>query len=100
MVRKSFKQTPSTVALLKEVLSMKAPTIKVESKLLEVLDRGRWIVFNGPGGKKVKSKVSGSRTKIKIAGKKANRKKLKAGMSCKIAFVRGKRNEPKTMACN
>jgi tripartite-type tricarboxylate transporter receptor subunit TctC len=100
MVRKAFKQTPGTVALLKEVLAMKAPTIKVESKLLEVLDRGRWIVFNGPDGKKVKSKVSGSRTKLKIAGKKANRKKLKAGMSCKIAFVRGKRNEPKTMDCN
>ena len=48
----------------------------------------------------VKSKISGSRTKLTIGGKEDNRKNLKAGMTCDITYVvDGDRNEPSVVAC-
>ena len=98
-IKAALQQSPKTVALVRKILNVKAPSIKVGPVAIEVQKKGRYIVFAGAGGKKVKSKVSGSRTKIKIAGKKANRKKLKTGMKCKIDYKPGGRNEPKTLDC-
>ena len=98
-IKAALQQSPKTVALVRKILNVKAPSIKVGPIAIEVQKKGRYIVFAGAGGKKVKSKVSGSRTKIKIAGKKANRKKLKTGMKCKIDYKPGGRNEPKTLDC-
>ncbi len=65
-----------------------------------VLDGGRWIEFKGADGNMMKSKISGSRTKLTIGGKKAKRKKLLAGMSCDITYVvDGDRNEPSVVSC-
>jgi hypothetical protein len=99
-IKAALQQSPETVALVRKILAVKAPSIKVGPIAIEVQKKGRYIVFKGAGGKKVKSKVSGSRTKIKIAGKKAKRKKLKTGMKCKIDYKPGGRNEPKTLDCN
>ncbi|MCH7542188.1 MAG: hypothetical protein IIB65_00945 [Proteobacteria bacterium] len=98
-IKAALQQSPETVALVRKILNVKPPSIKVGPIAIEVQKKGRFIVFTGPDGKKVKSKVSGSRTKIKIAGKKANRKKLKTGMKCKIDYKPGGRNEPKTLDC-
>lgn len=100
VVREAFQQTPTTVALLKEVLAKKPDATAVPAaKLLTVSADGRWITFQDAGGKTVKSKISGARTQIMVGGSKAKRKALKAGMSCAIAYVPGSNNEPKTIDC-
>lgn len=99
MVRVALNQTPQTVALLAAALQAKPQTAKASGPLLEVEDKGRKIVFNGPDGKPVKSEPSGSRTKITIAGKEAQRSDLKAGMKCEINYKPGGNNEPTTITC-
>ena len=87
------------VAMVSSFQAPKVLTKTVVSKLLEIKRGGKIIIFAGPDGTKVKSKVSGKRTKITIAGAKAKRKKLKVGMVCKITYKPGGRNEPKTLDC-
>jgi tripartite-type tricarboxylate transporter receptor subunit TctC len=99
MVKEALNQTPKTVSLLAAALEVKPQTAKASGQLLEVEDKGRAIVFNGPDGKQVKSEPSGSRTKITIAGKEAKRGDLKAGMSCEIEYKPGGDNEPTAIAC-
>lgn len=99
MVREAMNQPPKTLALLAAALEVKPQTAKASGPLLEVQDKGRAIVFNGPDGKPVKSEPSGSRTRITIAGKEAKRTELKAGMSCEIEYKPGGDNEPAAIAC-
>lgn len=99
MVKQALNQTPKTVALLAAALEAKAPMAKASGALLEVKDKGRKIVFNGPDGKPVTSEPSGSRTKITIAGKDAKRGDLKAGMKCEVEYKPGGDNEPSSIAC-
>ncbi|MEE8084026.1 MAG: tripartite tricarboxylate transporter substrate-binding protein [Alphaproteobacteria bacterium] len=99
-VKAAFRQTPTTVALVKQVLAKKAPTVRVKrTKIATLTPDGRWVTYKDGAGKTVKSKISGSRTKITVNGKKARRKTLKVGMSCDITYKPGKRNEPVTMEC-
>ena len=72
--------------------------LKVTVKLEAVKRSGRWLHFTVKG-KKHKAKVSSSRTKVKIAGKKAMRKKLKAGMKCNINYL-GNGAEARLVDCN
>jgi len=98
-VRAALNQPPEVVALVRKILNVKAPSNKVlGAKLLSRTPDGRWITFKH-GSKTIKSKISGSRTKIKVASKKAKRKALKVGMKCDIDYKTGKRNEPKTIEC-
>jgi tripartite-type tricarboxylate transporter receptor subunit TctC len=100
VVKAAFDQTPATIALLKDVLGRKPDTTSVPgAKLTYVSDDGRMITFTGADGKTVASKVSGARTKIEVAGKAADRKALKAGMTCDIAYTPGTNNEPRTIDC-
>ena len=98
MVDGALNQSPETVALIASIMNLKALTVTVKSSLLKVSKKGKSIVFMS-GKKKIKSKVSGSRTKITIGGKKGTRKALKAGMTCTIEFKPGGKNEPKTLDC-
>ena len=61
---------------------------KVEATLLKVGDGGRTIEFE-VGGAKKSLDVSSSGTNVSIAGKKAARAELKAGVPCTIEFVDG-----------
>jgi tripartite-type tricarboxylate transporter receptor subunit TctC len=98
-VRAALNQPPEVVALVRQILSVKAPSNKVlGTKLLSRTPDGRWITYKH-GSKTIKSKISGSRTKIKVNGKKAKRKALKVGMKCDIDYKPGKNNEPKTLEC-
>ncbi len=96
----ALNQSPDTVALVRGVLEEKPGGLEAKGASIAVLDGGRWIEFKGADGKMLKSKVSGSRTKLTIGGKEANRKKLLAGMTCDITYVvDGDRNEPSVVSC-
>lgn len=98
-VRAALNQPPEVVALVRQILNVKAPSNKVlGTKLLTKTPDGRWITFKH-GAKTIKAKISGSRTKITVGGNKAKRKALKVGMVCDIDYKPGKRNEPKTIDC-
>jgi tripartite-type tricarboxylate transporter receptor subunit TctC len=98
-VRLALDQPPEVVALVREILNVKAPSNKaMGTKLLSKSPDGRWITFMH-GAKTVKAKISGSRTKIQIGGKTAKRKALKVGMACDIDYKPGGDNEPKTIEC-
>ena len=96
----ALNQSPDTVALIRGVLEEKPGGLEAKGASIAVLDGGRWIEFKGADGNMVKSKISGSRTKLTIGGKEDNRKNLKAGMTCDITYVvDGDRNEPSVVAC-
>jgi len=99
----ALDQPPEMVALIKGVIEGAQAAIpkaaKVTSELSSVSPDGRNIEFAGPDGQTVKSKVSGSRTKVVIAGKDAKRKELKAGMKCDIEYMPGDGNEPSLVSC-
>lgn len=98
-VRAALNQPPEVVALVREILNVKPASNKVlGTALLSKTPDGRWITFKH-GSKTIKAKISGSRTKIKVAGNKAKRKALKVGMICDIDYKPGGRNEPKTIEC-
>ena len=100
-IKAALNQSSDTVALVTSILEEKAAPsgTKVRSALLTVSPDGRNIVFNGPAGNPVKSKVSGSRTKITIAGADSDRKSLKEGMNCDIKYTPGDKNEPSLLSC-
>jgi tripartite-type tricarboxylate transporter receptor subunit TctC len=98
-VKTALNQPPETIALLAKIMDVKQPTLKAVGPLLGVQDKGRLIVFTGPDKQKVESKPSGSRTKITIAGKDAQRGDLKAGLDCEINYKSGGDNEPTTIVC-
>jgi len=68
------------------------------AELLFASDDGRNIEFMD-GDKKVKSKVSGSRTKVMINGKEDDRDNLAKGMMCDIEYTTGGKNEPSMVDC-
>jgi hypothetical protein len=76
----------------------KADIPAVKAKLTAVSSGGREIEFPVAGATK-KLDVSSSRTNITIAGQKAPRDALKAGMECSIEFM-GDSKEANGVACN
>jgi len=85
-IRRGLNQPPEIIAMLKEVQKSKPADVKTAGKLSQVNRGGREIVFTDAGGKTDKSKISGSRTTVKINGKGAKRSKLKVGMACAITY--------------
>jgi tripartite-type tricarboxylate transporter receptor subunit TctC len=75
----------------------KAEIPSVQAVLLSVGDGGRDVEFPVSGSNR-KIDVSNSRTKVNIAGQKATRAELKAGMSCTIEFIDGAK-EANGIAC-
>ncbi len=99
MVKDALNQSPETIAIIAAAVNVEIPVVTVRTSLMEISSDGKKIKFMS-GDKTVKAKISGSRTKITINGQEANRKALKAGMSCEIAYdPKHENNEPKTMAC-
>lgn len=99
MVKASLLQSPKTVATLKKALTeVEAPSgLKAVGPLLKI-EEGKKITFNGADGKPVTMEVSGSRTKVTIAGKEAQRNELKAGQNCEVTYV-ASAPEPTTVTC-
>ena len=98
-VKLALVQPPETISLLASALDATPPALKAVGPLLDVQEKGTVIVFAGPDKQKVQSKPSGSRTKITIAGKEAQRADLKVGLNCEISYKAGGDNEPSTMDC-
>jgi tripartite-type tricarboxylate transporter receptor subunit TctC len=72
--------------------------LKVKAKLDAVKRGGRWLHFKNKG-QDHKAKVSSSRSKVSINGKKAKRKALKPGMTCEIAYG-SNGGEVKSVSCS
>jgi tripartite-type tricarboxylate transporter receptor subunit TctC len=99
MIKVALKQTPETVALLKEALEAgdKAPAPAAKGSVAEWDGRAK-IVLKLDDGKAFAAEVSGSRTEIKIGGQKGARENIKAGMTCTIEGPSG--GEAKSLSCN
>jgi hypothetical protein len=113
----AFATSPATASMLDGIINGASSAIvqvaegkktKLYRRLISVKDGGKNITFKGPKQELIKAKVSGSRTKIKIATKKkglkkaksTKRGKLKAGLICTITYVAGGKNEPSKMDCH
>jgi tripartite-type tricarboxylate transporter receptor subunit TctC len=99
MVKAALVQSPKTVETLKKALTeAETPVgLKAVGPLLKIED-GKRITFNGPDGKPVSMEVSGSRTKVTISGKEAQRNELKVGQNCEVSYV-ANAPEPTTVTC-
>ena len=100
-------KTPTAkLAALKGHFKFKGPVEKVVLKV--VIDSGKITKTKRGGrritmktdnsGKKRTAKVSGKRTKITIAGKKAKRKAIKVGMNCAFHYY-GHKTTAKKIVC-
>ena len=97
-VKAALDQPPSVVTRMTRALDLKAPDMNVESVTIDVRDEGRVVVFSD-SGETVNSRLSGSRSTVKVAGKDANGAALKSGMTCDVTYVPGDTNEVKVIAC-
>jgi putative tricarboxylic transport membrane protein len=99
MIKVALKQTPETVALLKEALEAgdKAPAPAAKGSVAEWDGRAK-IVLKLDDGKPFPAEISGARTEIKIGGQKAARENIKTGMTCTIEGASG--GEAKSLSCN
>lgn len=98
--------TPKPIlARLDDMLKFKGPTqtAKVEQpkftgKISKVIEGGRKIAIS-VGGKDMETGISGSRTKITVAGKPAKRDDFKAGMECTVTLPNEGAKEAALVAC-
>lgn len=107
LIAELYKTPKALIARAKQVTteSDKVKLVKVEIplkteevKISGIKREGRRVSFKSADGK-VTVRVSGSKTKVTIAGKKAKRSALEAGMTCKITH-QGNSSRAKSIACN
>ncbi|MCZ6849081.1 MAG: hypothetical protein O7F75_09565, partial [Alphaproteobacteria bacterium] len=87
----------SDAELAKLAKKLGGPALKVKAKLIAVKRGGRWLHFKNKGAAH-KAKVSGSRTKVTLNGKKVKRKAIKVGMTCTFTYP-GPGSEAKKVDC-
>jgi tripartite-type tricarboxylate transporter receptor subunit TctC len=102
-VKAALDQTPETIAAIKLAMTTPKETAAVEpatkGTIMELKDDARQLVLQLSDGKTFEAAVSGSRTEITIAGRKADRKGLKAGMTCSVDAP-SSGAEARTISCN
>ncbi len=95
--------------LLKRITELRKPKAKVQmrassfvtvaAKFTKIRQKGRRMaVYFKHKGKKVRAKIHGRNTKIKVGGKSADRSALKVGMTCKLTYE-GDDSFAKTVVC-
>ena len=103
MVKEALNQKPEVVALLKAALEKKdssgAAVAPMRGTITEMKNDGRELVLKLPDGKMFEAAISGSRTEVTVAGQKADRKSIKAGMTCTVAAPRSGA-DAETVNCN
>ncbi len=99
LIKQSLNQPPEVVALLDKVANVKPDTVTFNSPILKIKRKGRILTLRDKSGKEVTTRISGSRTKVYIAGKKTRRSKLKVNMKCKISYY-GPGKEAVSVACD
>ncbi len=99
-IQRALKQTPETIALLKETLSEsdETPSTPATKGAVAEWDGRSKIVLKLEDGKMFETAVSGSRTEISVGGQKSARENIKAGMTCSINGPSG--GEAKSISCN
>ena len=98
-INAALVQSPKTIAVLKEALTeAEAPAGVKALGLLVNIEEGKKITINGPDGKPVSMEVSGSRTKVTIAGQEAQRNQLRVGQNCEVTYAPGA-TEATTVIC-
>lgn len=105
LIKKVYATEQSVVALAKDASIYKGKRgkakidyVKVKGTLAETEKGGRKLKFKLKDGKTVKTKVSGSRTKVMLAGNPAKRSELKPGMVCEVTYT-GSGTEAKQVNC-
>ena len=91
-VAEALNQTPETITALKTAMTTPAPAAATtaaaaagqKGTVAELKNGARQIVLTVEGGKTFEAEISGSRTQITVAGQKAERDALKAGMTCTV----------------
>jgi tripartite-type tricarboxylate transporter receptor subunit TctC len=93
MIAELAKAPKATMEKVKELIKYKGKMEKVVIKMAKHTGKvtatkggGREISINYKG-KDVSAKVSGSRTKVTVGGKKAGRKAIKVGMTCTFTYT-------------
>ena len=92
MVAKLARTPKATIKKVAEVIQYKGKVKMVKIALAKhtgkvtATKRGGRRIFIDYKGKNVKAKVSGSRTKVTINGKKDKRKNIKVGMTCTFLY--------------
>ncbi len=92
IVAKMAATPAADLKLLEEIQKYKGKARIVKIKMavhtgkVTATKRGGRRIFIDYKGKNVKAKVSGSRTKVTINGKKAKRKAIKVGMTCTFTY--------------
>ncbi len=101
----TLASTPkATIKKLKNLIQFKGKVKMVKFEMAKhtgkvtATKRGGRRIFIDYKGKNVKAKVSGSRTKVTINGKKAKRKAIKVGMTCTFTYP-GAGQEAKRVDC-
>jgi tripartite-type tricarboxylate transporter receptor subunit TctC len=92
LLERVSQASPALIARLADSQKYKGPTItakvespKAEGSIGELQDDNRKVVLTLKDGKSFTATVSGSRTDLKIAGKKADRKELTVGLACIVS---------------
>ena len=102
-VQEALNQTPQTVAVLKEAMTTPkegaSAAAAAKGTIAELTDGARKLVLKLDDGKTFEAELSGSRTEITVAGQKADRNSLKAGMACTVDAPGGGA-EAKAVSCN
>ncbi len=94
----------ATIAKVRGLIKYKGVIKKIVFKMAKhtgkvtATKRGGRRIFISYKGKDVKAKVSGSRTKVTVNGKKAKRKAIKVGMTCTFTYP-GPGSEAKKVDC-
>jgi tripartite-type tricarboxylate transporter receptor subunit TctC len=104
IVEKMAKTPKNMLSNLDTLMKFKGKTAMVKLKMLkhtgkivETKNGNRSIVIDYKG-KKVLAKISGSRTKTTLGGKKVKRKAFKVGMTCTFVYLRPG-SEAKEVSC-
>lgn len=96
-IKEALNQPSSTIALLKQAMSQKAPTVQVKGTIEALADSNKQFKLKTDKGT-VSGEISGSRTNLIINGSKGNRNDLKAGMACTLVSDKGA-TEAKSLDC-
>lgn len=92
LLERLSKTPKALINRLADSIKYKGPTVmasikedKTEGSIAELQNGGRKVVFKLKDGKMFTAGISGSRTKLKVAGKDAQRDDLKVGQNCAFA---------------
>jgi hypothetical protein len=97
-VNEALNQPPEVVSLVASVMNVKVQTLRASAALGAVEDDGKLVRFTAAGAP-VAVKISGSRTKVTLDDKPADRSALAAGMSCDVEYQPGGDHEAVSVAC-